>query len=213
MIELKVSKRKTKEELLPYKFTPEIHNKLVDLFDGRAKEQGWKKTSKQYKERQLEFFVGAIALMDTLNGNTETSSITPRMYFTLLRGEVQTKILPNGEAEPQPKKEKIMVVPSESPVDRRDRVITEMTELVKKAWPDDNDMLDGLIVLTSKLKAAPISLKFIKGLDGFLVWSKEHAESPQKVASTLLHDLNEFAQNRDKNWFSPRTENYKAFAR
>lgn len=88
------------------KFTTEIHNKLVEQFDGRAEQQGWKKTSKQYKERQLEFFIGAIALMDQLRGNPEESSITPRMWIASMRGEVQTKVLPNGESEPQPVKEK-----------------------------------------------------------------------------------------------------------
>ena len=70
------------------KMDKELHNKLVDAFDDRAKEQQFK--GKAYIKHQLEFFIGAIAVIDLMNGG-ETSCVSPRVYFSAIRGEKITK--------------------------------------------------------------------------------------------------------------------------
>ena len=73
-------------------FTDELHNKLVDMFEARAKNFGLK--GKKKIAMQAEFFVGAIAVIDVLNvknGGTD-SCVTPRVYFSIMNGEELRKI-------------------------------------------------------------------------------------------------------------------------
>ena len=65
-------------------FSKQLHNKLVDAFEGRAKEMGFK--GKAYIKAQLEFFLGATVLVDIINGEYDKpdgkSSIHPMVYVS-----------------------------------------------------------------------------------------------------------------------------------
>lgn len=69
--------------------TPAIHNALVDTFNERAKNFGYK--GKRLIEYQQEFFCGAVRALDVLGSNTE-SCVTPKIFFAISRGEMITKI-------------------------------------------------------------------------------------------------------------------------
>lgn len=68
--------------------TKEIHNKLVDKFEDRAKEIGLK--GKKKMESQLEFFVGACAVLDIINDNGKTV-VSPMIWINAIRGEMIEK--------------------------------------------------------------------------------------------------------------------------
>lgn len=74
-------------------FSKEVHNKLVDAFEGRAKEQGLK--GKAYVKAQLEFFLGASVLVDIINGERDKkdgkSCIHPMIWICAMRGDKITK--------------------------------------------------------------------------------------------------------------------------
>lgn len=65
--------------------TKEIHNALVKSFAERAAAQGLK--GKKLLHAESDFFVGAVSVIDIMDGNTEASCCTPQIYFSLLRGE------------------------------------------------------------------------------------------------------------------------------
>lgn len=58
----------------------DLHNKLVDSFDARAK--NFQLKDKAYIKAQAEFF---------LLSEAKESSINPRIYFSIMRGEKITK--------------------------------------------------------------------------------------------------------------------------
>lgn len=70
--------------------TPEVHNDLVKAFQARAASQGLR--GKKKLEAQAEFFVGAVAVIDVLNGEYQKgdageTSCTPTIFFAILRGD------------------------------------------------------------------------------------------------------------------------------
>jgi len=64
--------------------TKEIHNALVDAFQKRAETQGFK--GKKKLELQAEFFIGAVATIDLMNGSPEHSCMSPMIAFSIMRG-------------------------------------------------------------------------------------------------------------------------------
>lgn len=70
--------------------TKYIHNALVDTFEARARNFDLK--GKEFVQAQTEFFAGAIRVIDIINKPTEESCITPKLYFSILRGEKINKI-------------------------------------------------------------------------------------------------------------------------
>jgi len=70
------------------KLTDEIYNDLIEKFEGRAEEAGWK--GKAYVKNQTEFFIGAIAVIDTINGGDQ-SCIPPHIWVSMLRGDKLVK--------------------------------------------------------------------------------------------------------------------------
>ena len=72
----------------------EIHNNLVDKFDARA--ENFQLKGKAYIKAQAEFFIGAVSVSDLLNGG-DKSSINPRVYFSIMRGEKITKFEDKNE--------------------------------------------------------------------------------------------------------------------
>lgn len=73
-------------------FTDELHNSLVDLCTARAALRGYKIGGKRFLDLQCEIFVSAVATIDFLNGSPDQSCITPRVYFSIFRGELIEKI-------------------------------------------------------------------------------------------------------------------------
>jgi hypothetical protein len=69
-------------------FTKELHNRLIDRFEARAK--GVNLKGKRKLDAQLEFFLGACTIIDLINDNGETV-ISPMIVFNSLRGELLTK--------------------------------------------------------------------------------------------------------------------------
>lgn len=77
-------------------FTKELHNKLVDAFESRAKMQQFK--GKQYLNLQAEFFIGAISTIDALNGDPNVTCISPMIAFSIMRGDKITKYEIDGKS-------------------------------------------------------------------------------------------------------------------
>jgi hypothetical protein len=78
-----------KREVKP--ITKEFHNLLVDKFNCRIK--GFGKLSKnKILEMQAEFFIGAFTAFDFVNDNNETSSITPIIFYSIIRGDIIKRI-------------------------------------------------------------------------------------------------------------------------
>lgn len=72
------------------KFSPDITEKLyaevLKKFEARREAQGWKFGSKKAMDMQREFMMGVVALLDILSPDKEHSTITPRLYFEIIRG-------------------------------------------------------------------------------------------------------------------------------
>ena len=71
------------------KLTNELHNRLVEQFSNRSREFGLK--GKRKLEAQADFFCGAMAAIDGINGGEE-SCCTPGIFFKIIRGELIEKI-------------------------------------------------------------------------------------------------------------------------
>lgn len=80
----------TKKE--EFSINADLHNKLVDKFQERAKTQGYK--GKQLQLLQAEFFLGACVGLDILHGNKKTTCATPMIVFSIMRGDLIKKIKP-----------------------------------------------------------------------------------------------------------------------
>ena len=78
-----MSKTKNKIEL-----TKELHNELVDSFQSRVKQHGFK--GKELIKIQTEFFLGAVRIIDLIN-KSEESCISPMIAFSIMRGDVINK--------------------------------------------------------------------------------------------------------------------------
>lgn len=77
--------------------TKEQHNALIDKFEARAAEFGWK--GKKKVEMQLNFFLGAISIIDTMNAS-DKSCIHPMIYFSGMRGD----LIERYDLKPEPEK-------------------------------------------------------------------------------------------------------------
>jgi hypothetical protein len=96
-------------------------------------------------------------------------------------------------------------------IERRDRMIAEIINVTKTVWCNDNEMLDIAVLLTTALQVADPAQEFVDDLYGFMMWAGMKGEITGRALSTILHDLGEFKNNRDKNWFCPRTTGYSKY--
>jgi len=83
-IEIVVNNRDDRTDLIL-----KIEEYVRKHWDSRAKTQGYKKGTKVYNNLRAEFMLGMVCAMDCLLNADETgeSSITPKLYFELMRGE------------------------------------------------------------------------------------------------------------------------------
>lgn len=66
-----------------------IEDKVIAAWERRAKVQGYNKTKQKTKDLQAEFLLGMTAALDVLTLAEESgqSSISPRILFSIIRGE------------------------------------------------------------------------------------------------------------------------------
>jgi hypothetical protein len=96
-------------------------------------------------------------------------------------------------------------------VETRDKMIDEILNNVKTAYPKDKEMLGIAIDLTVSLKVAEPSPTFVSDLMGFMYYCSMKKEKASTVLVTIMHDLGEFARNRNEVWFCPRTTGYNKY--
>lgn len=96
-------------------------------------------------------------------------------------------------------------------IKRRDDLIAQIIMDVKAVYPDDKEIMDGLMNLTTDLMVADPAEDFVNDLRGFRMWAATTNQNAQKVVSTILHDLSEFSRNRNQSWFCPRTTGYSKY--
>lgn len=78
----------------------------------------------------------------------------------------------------------------------------------------DKHLLDGVEELCECLKEADYherTVRLIRGLQGFMVWSQSTMQKNSWAMSNIIHDLGEFRRNGHEDWFSPRTSSYDKF--
>jgi hypothetical protein len=68
--------------------TKELHNELVDSFQSRAAQQGFK--GKEFLKLQTEFFLGAVRVIDVIN-QSQSSCISPKIAFSIMCGDIIQK--------------------------------------------------------------------------------------------------------------------------
>lgn len=90
----------------------------------------------------------------------------------------------------------------------RDQLCQYVIDLCDRVYPKDKQMAGAAIHLTVELKLAEQNDEFVKSLCGFITWAKKEGQPENKVLTNIMHDLGEFARNRHKSWFSPRTSRY-----
>lgn len=99
--------------------------------------------------------------------------------------------------------------------DRRKRIIQDVINLCTIFYPNDEEMLNGVIGLTSDLAMAEwnqTTIEFVDGMYGFMLWADNRNDvNSRSVFTTLVHDLGEFSRNRHENWFCPRTSGYTKY--
>ncbi len=71
--------------------TDKQHNHLVKTFKDRMSTFGVKPATKKYLDYQAEFFIGAISLLD-MDREDGSSSMSPHVYVSILRGDVINEI-------------------------------------------------------------------------------------------------------------------------
>lgn len=83
-IEIVVGNRQDRTDLILM-----VEESVRKRWESRAKAQGYKKGSKTYNNLRAEFMLGMVAAMDCILNADETgeSSITPKLFFELMRGE------------------------------------------------------------------------------------------------------------------------------
>lgn len=83
-ISIAVKTREDRTELIL-----KVEEYVRNRWNARAKAQGYKKGSKAYNTSRTEFMLGMVATMDCILKADETneSSITPKLFFELMRGE------------------------------------------------------------------------------------------------------------------------------
>lgn len=67
----------------------EVEDLVLKAWEGRAKMQGYKRESKTTIKLQAEFLLGMVAVTDILTDayNRDASSISPKVWIALTRGE------------------------------------------------------------------------------------------------------------------------------
>lgn len=76
----------------------ELEDKVLTRWEGRRQHQGYSKTTKTGKQLQCEFLMGMLAAFEAIYGDGEKSLISPRIMFSIMRGdyieapEAETKI-------------------------------------------------------------------------------------------------------------------------
>lgn len=93
----------------------------------------------------------------------------------------------------------------------RDNLISTIMNICHQVYPNDREMADILIDLTTELMIANPDREFIYGLRGFIVWASMTNQKASTVLTTIIHDLGEFSRNRHESWFSPRTSRYDKY--
>lgn len=93
----------------------------------------------------------------------------------------------------------------------RDRIVNDTISATKAVYPDDKEMIMGVIDLTTSLQCAEISTEFVQDLWGFMIWSSMTDQDTSETLTTIIHDLAEFSKNRNEGWFSPRSSGYRKF--
>jgi hypothetical protein len=96
-------------------------------------------------------------------------------------------------------------------VELRTKLISDILNTTKNAWPGDKQILSNVINLTTELECAEPDLKFINGLQGYLIYSSMANRKATSVLATVVHDLVEWSNNRGESWFSPRTSRYDRY--
>lgn len=98
-------------------------------------------------------------------------------------------------------------------VEKRDRVIAITTDLCNQVYPNDGEMMEIAMDLTTQLMVADNNEDFINGMLGFILWADSQRQAPTKssVFTTLIHDLGEFSKHRNEGWFAPRTSRYQKY--
>jgi hypothetical protein len=71
--------------------TEGLRNSLVKMIETRCIVNGVKKGSKRHIHLQAEILIAACHTLDYLNGTPATSSVTPEIYFSILRGDLLTE--------------------------------------------------------------------------------------------------------------------------
>lgn len=66
--------------------TPAVVQQIEAQWQSRAKTQGYRPGSVRYRCAELEFFVGAMAAMEALTGDS-SQSCTPRWVIAGMRGD------------------------------------------------------------------------------------------------------------------------------
>jgi len=100
--------------------------------------------------------------------------------------------------------------PNQYVVDRDD-LISEIMNICHQVYPNDREMADISIDLTTVIMTSDPDRKFIDGLRGFIVWASMTNQKASSVFTTIIHDLGEFSRNRHESWFSPRTSRYDKY--
>lgn len=63
----------------------ELEKSILDKFESRADEQGLK--GKARAKAQIEFVLGAVSAIDSINGATDRTCATPNIVFSIMRGD------------------------------------------------------------------------------------------------------------------------------
>lgn len=93
----------------------------------------------------------------------------------------------------------------------RDNLINNIMNICHHVYPNDREMADISIDLTTVLMVSEPDRKFIDGLRGFINWASMTDQKASSVFTTIIHDLGEWSRNRHEDWFSPRTSRYDKY--
>lgn len=90
----------------------------------------------------------------------------------------------------------------------------ELAKILLEQWYQECDLFPSEEELNHALRNVndveqPEAETFIDGLIGFMKWATHNeVHKSSTVLSNILHDINEYNENRNEDWFSPRTYRY-----
>lgn len=96
-------------------------------------------------------------------------------------------------------------------VKMRDYVCDEILNNAKTVYPNDKEILLGVVDLVVYLKTSDPDARFVQDLKGFMMWAKMTNQDARHALTTLIHDLGEFMRNRHQEWFCPRSYGYAKY--